>query len=413
MNLLRKNIFSLLIFQGGNYIIPLMTLPYLTRVLDINGFGLYSTVFSLSQYFIIFIDYGFNLSATKSIAKAKDNTSINKIFWKVIHTKMVLFLVSGFVLTFLCFLNMFSFEVLILLIMFLGSVFTPLWFFQGIENLSSFTKVILLAKFLTLPLYFLLVHDSGDVWLAIGVMSSVNFLSAIFSLIIIKRNYPYIRYEHVSVSDIIYQLKKAAPIFWATLTISLYTSSTTLIMSSVSTIEQVSLFSAGDRIRGAILGVFLVLGNAIYPRVNKLFSQSEKEAFKLVRIVLSIQTVLCGFMLLFFLLFSGKLANVFYGESFSQVGSILIIFVPAYFFILQSTVLGNYILLPLGYNKAYAVLPTLCAIIHIPLCAALSHYFGAIGGAASITIVEAISFLFLVLYMYKKSLLKKCLVNSE
>ena len=132
MSILRKNIISLLVFQGGNYIIPLLVLPFLTRTLEVDGFGLYSTVFSLSQYFIIFIDYGFNLSATKSIAKAKNNELINTIFWKIIHTKLVLFLISSVVLAFLCFCNLFSFEALILLVMFLGTVFTPLWFFQGV-----------------------------------------------------------------------------------------------------------------------------------------------------------------------------------------------------------------------------------------------------------------------------------------
>ncbi|HDL8011399.1 TPA: oligosaccharide flippase family protein, partial [Yersinia enterocolitica] len=69
MSVLRRNIFSLLLLQGSNYIIPLLTLPYLTRVLGVEGFGVYSLTLSLAQYFVILIDFGFNLSASKKIAE--------------------------------------------------------------------------------------------------------------------------------------------------------------------------------------------------------------------------------------------------------------------------------------------------------------------------------------------------------
>ncbi|HGI5920473.1 TPA: oligosaccharide flippase family protein, partial [Yersinia enterocolitica] len=57
MSVLRRNIFSLFILQGSNYFITLLTLPYLTRVLGVEGFGIYSLTISIAQYFVIFIDF--------------------------------------------------------------------------------------------------------------------------------------------------------------------------------------------------------------------------------------------------------------------------------------------------------------------------------------------------------------------
>ncbi|HEN5443820.1 TPA: oligosaccharide flippase family protein, partial [Yersinia enterocolitica] len=95
MSVLRRNIFSLLLLQGSNYIIPLLTLPYLTRVLGVEGFGVYSLTLSLAQYFVILIDFGFNLSASKKIAEHQDDPEyISKIFFETLISKSILCLVS-------------------------------------------------------------------------------------------------------------------------------------------------------------------------------------------------------------------------------------------------------------------------------------------------------------------------------
>ena len=70
MSLLRKNILLLLFMQGANYLIPLMTFPYLTRVLGVSQFGLYAVILTLSQYFVLVTDFGFNLRASKRIAQS-------------------------------------------------------------------------------------------------------------------------------------------------------------------------------------------------------------------------------------------------------------------------------------------------------------------------------------------------------
>ncbi len=97
--LLAMNIFWLYALQGLNYLIPAVMLPYLVRVLGIEQYGLISFAQSIAQYFIIATDYGFNLSAARSIAQNRQNqTEIARVFWTAITIKIVLLLLGAVVL---------------------------------------------------------------------------------------------------------------------------------------------------------------------------------------------------------------------------------------------------------------------------------------------------------------------------
>jgi PST family polysaccharide transporter len=102
-----------------------------------------------------------------------------------------------------------------------------------------------------------------------------------------------------------------------------------------------------------------------------------------------------------------------FGDEYYEVSDLLILFSPVYFLILQSAVLGNYILLPHGHKKAYTLLPIASAIIHIPLCAYLAAKYGAWGGIVSIITVEALSLILLVIILKRKKLLLEVLYKNK
>lgn len=101
-----------------------------------------------------------------------------------------------------------------------------------------------------------------------------------------------------------------------------------------------------------------------------------------------------------------------FGHEYSEVSTLLILFSPVYLLVIQSTVLGNYILLPHGHKTSYTILPMVSAVIHIPLCAYLASKYGA-WGVLSIIVIETLSFICLILILKRKKLLFEVLSRNK
>ncbi|MBW5816126.1 flippase [Yersinia kristensenii] len=416
MSVLRRNIFSLFILQGSNYFITFLTLPYLTRVLGVEGFGIYSLTLSIAQYFVILIDFGFNLSASKRIAEHQDDPEyISKVFFETIYAKSILCLISIVGIIIFASLNAYSVirsELIYTVIMLIGTVLMPIWFFQGIEKLSVVTKLMVFSRLALLPLFFIFVRSDADVKYAIIIQSSLSLFAGLIAIIYIyKQN--LIKVVNFTSLKIVHTLKDSFPIFIAALSNSLYTMSTTVIIGIFSNVYEVSIFTAADRMKGAILGVFLILGNAFYPRINSLLVNNKDQAYSLIRKIFYWQGALCTAIIIFVIIFSKSITQIMFGDEYSAVSDLLILFSPVYFLVLQSAVLGNYILLTHGHKKEYTILPMASAIIHIPLCAYLASKYGAWGGIISIITAETFTLILLILILKRKKLLLEVLYNIK
>ncbi|EGU8834811.1 flippase, partial [Salmonella enterica] len=180
--MLRKNIFYLFIVQGGNYLIPLLTFPYLLRVLGPTSFGLLGFFQATIQYCILLIEYGFNWTATEAIAKNKNSKEkVTIIFWGVFWAKV--FLASTSILLLLILIMVFDiyaqhFLVILAFIpLIVSNIIYPVWFFQGIEEMKWITICTLLAKLIIVPTTFIFVNNPNDIWVAAFIQSCSMMLS--------------------------------------------------------------------------------------------------------------------------------------------------------------------------------------------------------------------------------------------
>ncbi|WP_151801044.1 oligosaccharide flippase family protein, partial [Acinetobacter bereziniae] len=141
-----RNFFSLATLQGLNYILPLLTLPYLVRVLGAEKFGILAFSTAIIGYFIVLVDYGFNFTATREISLNRDNNEkLNEIFNSVMIIKFILFLISLIIMTFLIvFFEKFNVDPWLYYLTFgtvFGQILFPVWFFQGIEQMKYITII--------------------------------------------------------------------------------------------------------------------------------------------------------------------------------------------------------------------------------------------------------------------------------
>src|SRR5471030_2012069 len=144
MSILRKNIILLGLVQLSNYLFPLITFPYLSRILGPTGFGHIALAQSLILYLSLIIDFGFNLSATRKIGIAhgkSDQDEINSIFTSVMVAKTILLLMSCALAVIVTnVINQFvELRPLVFIgfISLLGSVCFPIWLFQGTQKMGG------------------------------------------------------------------------------------------------------------------------------------------------------------------------------------------------------------------------------------------------------------------------------------
>jgi len=181
---LGKNIVALSILQFMNYVVPIVTVPYLTRVLGPERFGLLAFAQAVIVYFDLITDYGFNLSATRKIATHRDDPEmLSQVFWSTIAAKVTLMLACGAVLALLLQVvpalrkDALLYEAAFLTV--IGSAVFPVWLFQGVEQMKFLTLGHSVARLLSIPALLLLVKQSDDYVLAAAVQGAVPIVAAI------------------------------------------------------------------------------------------------------------------------------------------------------------------------------------------------------------------------------------------
>ncbi len=404
---LGSNILSLGILQSANYILPLLTLPYLVRVLGPDYFGVIAFSTATIIYFTIITDYGFNLSATRQISINRDDPDkVTEIFSAVMTIKTVLMIVCfALLLLLVSTVEKFRQEWALYLITFgmvLGQVLFPVWLFQGMERMKYITYLNVSAKLFFTICIFIFVQEQSDYWL-VPLLTSLGFIFAgIWSLYLVKKQFK-ISFVFQSTVVLKEQLYDGWHVFLSSFSISLYTTTTIVILGLVSTNSVVGYFAAADKIVQAVKGIYSPVSQAIYPLISKKIYHDEEAGVKFLRKVFY---VVGGGMLLISLMlffFAELIVDVMLGQQYSQSVAILQIMAFIPFIVAMSNVFGIQMMLNLGYQKEFNIIITSSAFIGLLLAYFLVPTYLAVGSASALLIVELIIVLLMFYFVCFKS----------
>jgi len=405
---LLENFLSLSVLQGANYILPLITLPYLVRVLGPEKFGLIAFAQAFIQYFNILTDYGFNLSATREISVyRKDKEKVSEIFSSVMVIKFGLIVISLFILLVLIFaipkfrkdwpVYFFSFG------MVLGNVLFPVWFFQGMERMKYITVLNIIAKGIFTICIFLFIRRMSD-YLYVPLINSIGFLVAGgLSLRIIFKDFG-IKFMFPSFEAVKHQLKEGWHIFVSTLAISLYTTSNTFILGLFADSMSVGYYAAAEKIIKAIQGLLSPISQTLYPYISKLASESREKALNFIRKLLKIISAIGFIISLLIFYFADFVVNIFLGSQYQQ--SIIVLRILAFlpFIIGLSNVFGIQTMLTFNLKQAFSEILILAGLLNIVLALILAPLYQHVGISIAVLITEVFVTFSMLVYLERKGI---------
>ncbi len=406
---LLKNIISLAAVQGGNYIIPLITLPYLVKTLGPYSYGLLGFSLAVVQYFNILINYGFNLSATQKIALiSNDRVEVSKVFWNVIACQILLATTSFFILLMSITLSDFLQAQAIILIscmgLLLGNVLFPVWLFQGKESMALSSFVNITSRLLSIPLVFLFVNSTNDAWIAALIMSAASIVGGCLSIIILAKE-KWIVWQKFTLSEVWRQFIDGWYLFLSTAAISIYTSSITVLLGIICGPLVVGYFVAADKLRLAAQGLIIPVSQACYPRVVSMLYKNKKEGIKFIRNLLIFQGGLGFFISISIFFCSSYIIDFLYGIDYSASKSVLAILALCPFFVALSNILGIHTMSALGYKKQFFNILLMVSIICLVALYPLSKFYLENGAAIAVVISEALVTILMFNFTYKKKIL--------
>lgn len=388
---LLSNFFSLSVLQGVNYILPLLTLPYLVRVLGIENFGLLSFALAIIAYFQILTEYGFNFTATKEVSIHRDNKEkITEIFSSVMTIKTILMFLSFFILCILVFsFEKFSKDWLVYLLTFgtvIGQVLFPVWFFQGMERMKYITYLNILSKSIFTVAIFIFVQKESDFWI-VPLLTSIGFIVAgIWSLYLVKKEFQ-ISFTFQKRETIKTYFVEGWDIFMQKIYVSLYTTTNIVLLGYFTNNTVVGYYAIAEKIIDIFRQFFTIISQVFFPYFAKKFKENNANAFKMLFKTSSYMLIL-SLCSLFFIIFLGEYIILFISGKFISESLIILNILAIGAIIIPFFSLYTAALISIGYSKALKKIARNSAVISIPMSLILINYFGAVGLAYLVVILQ-------------------------
>jgi O-antigen/teichoic acid export membrane protein len=402
-----KDVLYLVILQGLTYVVPLLVLPYLMETLGPEKYGYIGFSVAAIQYMMLIVDFGFNQSATKRIALAKDNQEeLNKIFSATVYAKLFLLTICFAIVVALSFVPQFKVYSSTLYVMFLtvvGQAFLFVFLFQGLGQIKWISIINAIAKISILPFTFLIVKHEDDYLLAALIQSMVSVVAAVISLIMVYKKH-WVKLLPINTALIKNEIKESFPLFISTAATSMYTALFAIILGYISNPYEVGIYTSSDRLIRALCYMLMVpVLQVFYPYISRLAVTNKEDAIQLFNklLIFSFASMSIFSILTFF---GGPYAISFLREDFKDSGIILQIMSILPVAIGIGGVAGQFGLLAIGGQKEKIIfrnIYVIAAVVALISVTILSIYLGAEGAAIAIVIVESMVCVLMCIYALK------------
>lgn len=386
---LTKNYIYNLIYQILALILPIITAPYVSRVLGAENIGIYSYTLSISAYFILFGSLGIALYGQREIAyKQKSRYKRSRAFWEILILRTITMAISLLIFYF-TFATGKEYQIYykILILEIIGNCFDISWFFQGMEEFKKTVTRNTVVKLISLICIFVFVKTKND----LHIYFIIYVLSILIGNLSLWLYLPkYIKNIPVKQLNIFRHLKPTISLFIPQIAIQVYTLlDRTMVGAIITDKSEVGYYDQGQKIIKMLLTIVTSLGTVMLPRIASTFASGKKEEINTYMKKSFNMVFLIAFPLMFGIIAVSKaFVPVFFGPGYDKVIILMSVISPIILLIGLSNVTGTQYLLPTRRQKEYTTSVVCGAIINLVLNSFLIWKYGAIGASIGTVIAE-------------------------
>ena len=395
---IRKNYFYNLLYQVMVVIIPLITAPYLARILGAAGIGVSSYTLSIVSYFILISSVGVASYGQREIAMCRDNREkYSKTFWELFLYKSITTIIS--IILYICFIfiqNSYHVIYMILSLNILASALDISWFFQGLEEYKMISIRNILIKVLFTISIFIFVRKASD----LNIYIFLNSMSLLISSVALWIRLPkYINKVSFKDLKIFKHTKNTLVYFLPQIATQIYTmlDKTMLGIITGSEVEN-GYYEQAYKVITISLTIITSLNTVMSPRMSYLYKTNNKSEIK-ERLKKSLQFVsfLAVPMVFGLIAITPGFVSWFFGEGYEKVNLLLPVFAPIILIIALSNCLGGQCLTPCGMRAKSAVALWVGARVNFTINLLLIPRLASVGAVIASVFAELI---ITILYFY-------------
>lgn len=380
-----RNFSYLSVLQVLNILLPLLTYPYLIRILGKEIWGLVVFAQAITTYLVILVSFGFNVSATRLVSiHRNDSQKINEIFSSVTIIKTILFLFSLIILVFviLFFDQAKNQKVLFVLSLWtcLNELLFPVWYFQGTEKMRYITYVSVISKLISVILIFLFIKHSGDYILVPLFFLIGTLISGFVALKIILVN-DRVRFLWQKINTLKLYFIDSLTIFISILAMSVFVNSNKVLIGLSLSMKEVAYYDLAEKILAFFKIPLSILSQTIFPKISK------EKNMRFIRKILA-GSFLFNLLLVLILIFSAKYLVIILGGQ-NMFPAVPIIYILSITVLLGaiSNILGLQVLVAFGYKKLFTYTFLYGGVLYILITSILTIWFNITLINISVTVV--------------------------
>ena len=395
------------ILTMSSFIFPLITFPYVSRILLPSGIGKVSLATSVITYFTMFAQLGIPTYGIRACAKVRDNRKeLTKVSQELLIISIIMSAISYMILFILLFsVSKFRCEKELYVILSFTILLTAIgmeWLYKALEQYTYITMRSVIFKFIALIAMFFLVHKQTDYVVYGGITIFAASASNILNLF---NAYKYINLKPVGNYNFKRHIKPVLIFFAMSCATTIYTNLDTVMLGFMTTDADVGYYNAAVKIKVILVSVVTSLGTVLLPRASYYIQMGElKEFRRITRKALNFVFLMAMPLMLYFIYFAKE--GIFFLSGDNYVGAIIPmqVIMPTLLLIGITNILGIQILVPTGREKIVLYSEIVGAIVDVIIYALLIPFYASTGAAIGTLIAEFAVF-FVQIYILRDEIL--------